>query len=302
MLFLLNAQVIMTLIVLGILFLFVTVYKSVQRRRRRRSPFTDTALLRPPGYSLHQQIEVLSENLNLYLIVIFFSAMVFISMIAVVAEQKGVAPYPMNYPLHYAALVIIIGVCLYKMVRSMNRRNLLRLGYEGELVTAQELHKLMPEGNYVFHDFPADNFNIDHVVVGPGGVFAIETKTRSKRKSGNQAREARAEYNGEEIVFPDFRDKSYLDQARRQAKWLANWLKNATGEAIDVFPVVSLPGWYVDRKTRHAGTFVVNPKQLRSVIQAKLNHRVDGKKIQQINHQLEAKCRDIELISRQYDK
>ena len=124
----------------------------------------------------------------------------------------------------------------------------MRLGYEGELITAQELHKLMPEGNYVYHDFPADNFNIDHVVVGPAGVFAIETKARSKRTSGDKTKEARAEYNGKEIIFPGFVDRSYLDQARRQAKWLAKWLKSATGEPVSVFPVVSLPGWYVERK------------------------------------------------------
>lgn len=39
-------------------------------------------------------------------------------------------------------------------------------------------------GNRSFHDFPAGkDWNIDHVAVGPGGVFAIETKTRSKRQS-----------------------------------------------------------------------------------------------------------------------
>ena len=28
----------------------------------------------------------------------------------------------------------------------------------------------------VYHDIQADQFNIDHVVVGPSGVFAVETK------------------------------------------------------------------------------------------------------------------------------
>ena len=160
----------------------------------------------------------------------------------------------------------------------------------------------MPEGNYVYHDFPADNFNIDHIVVGPSGIFAIETKTRSKKTSGNNSREARAEYNGKEIIFPDFRDRSYVDQAQRQAKWLATWLTNAIGENVGVFPVVSIPGWFIEQKTKPDGIYVLNPKRLRYVICTKSNSPIDSKTIQQINHQLEAKCRDIIIKSQKYDK
>ncbi|WP_321493932.1 nuclease-related domain-containing protein [uncultured Desulfobacter sp.] len=302
MMLFLSSQIVLPIIVLGILFVFVSIYRFVELRKKRRSPFTDAALLRLPGHSLNNQIEELSENLNLYIFGIFFSALVFTQIVVLLSELKGVAPYPSKFPLHYCMLIIIIGVLLYKIAKCLTYRNRLRLGYEGELVTAQELHHLMPEGNYVYHDFPAGNFNIDHVVVGPAGVFAVETKTRSKRTSGDKIKEASAEYNGKEIVFPEFRDKSYLDQAQRQAKWLSKWLTSATGEHVEVFPVVSLPGWYIERKTGYNGTFVVNPKQLKSVILSKSNHRIDSKKIQQINHQLEAKCRDIEIKSKQYDK
>jgi Nuclease-related domain len=302
MMFMLSAQIAMPLFVLGIFFVFITVYKLIQRKKKRRSPFTDTALLRLPGHSLNKQIEELTVDIDLKIFLIFITAMVFTQMIVFMAAQKGIAPSPLNYPLHYGVMVIVIGVVLYKIVKALNSRGKLRLGYEGELVTAQELHKLMPEGNYVFHDFPAGNFNIDHVVVGPAGVFAIETKTRSKRTLGDNTKEAKATYKGNEIEFPGFSDKKYLDQARRQAKWLANWLKSAIGEPVDVFPVISLPGWYVKREIGFDGTFVINPKQLKGIVRSKTSQCLDNKKISQINHQLEAKCCDIEIISKQYDK
>ena len=298
----LSLQVITPIIVLGILFALIFIYHSVQRRKKRRSPFTDTALLHLPGHSLNEKIGALSEQLNEYLIFIFIFSMVFTHTIVVIAVQKGVSPAPSNFPFSYGILVIFIGGFLYKIVKTLNKRSKLRLGYEGELVTAQELHKLMPEGNYVYHDFPAGNFNIDHIVVGPAGIFAIETKTRSKRTSGDNTREARAEYNGKEIIFPDFRDRSYLDQARRQAKWLANWLTSAIGEFVGVSPVVSIPGWFIEQKAKPGGVYVVNPRQLKNVIRSKSNPYIDPKKIQQINHQLEAKCRDIAIKSKQYDK
>ena len=39
--------------------------------------------------------------------------------------------------------------------------------------------KVRPMGCQVLHDVPADSFNIDHVVVGLTGLFAVETKTHS---------------------------------------------------------------------------------------------------------------------------
>lgn len=302
MMFMLSAQIVVPIVVFGVFFVFITVYKLIQRRKKRRSPFTDSALIRLPGHSLNRQIEELTVDIDLYLFLIFLGTMTFTHMLVFVAAQKGIAPSPTNYPLYYWVIVIFNGVVLYKIVKDLNRKGQLRLGYEGELVTAQELHKLMPEGNYVYHDFPAGNFNIDHVVVGPAGVFAIETKTRSKRTLGDNIKEAKAAYKGNVIEFPGFSDKKYLDQARRQAKWLANWLKSAIGEPVDVFPVVSLPGWYVERKIGYDGTFVINPKQLKSIVRSKTAQCLDNKKISQINHQLEAKCRDIEIISKQYDK
>lgn len=55
-----------------------------------------------------------------------------------------------------------------------------RLGWEGELATGEQLNRLYAQGYDVFHDIDGGGFNIDHVAVGPAGVFAIETKARVK--------------------------------------------------------------------------------------------------------------------------
>lgn len=48
-------------------------------------------------------------------------------------------------------------------------------GARGEEKVAAEL-ALLPDSYHVFNDFPADGVPVDHVVVGPVGVFAVETK------------------------------------------------------------------------------------------------------------------------------
>jgi hypothetical protein len=53
-------------------------------------------------------------------------------------------------------------------------------GYEGEVRTGQPLDGL-PEAYVVLHDLrlPGTRANIDHVVIGPTGVFTVETKNYS---------------------------------------------------------------------------------------------------------------------------
>jgi hypothetical protein len=56
-----------------------------------------------------------------------------------------------------------------------------RLGARAEVDTSGDLHDLERAGWSLFDDVELDGFNVDHVLVGPGGVFAVETKWTSVR-------------------------------------------------------------------------------------------------------------------------
>ena len=49
-------------------------------------------------------------------------------------------------------------------------------GAVGEQWTGRALHELESHGWRIFHDLAASRGNIDHVVVGPGGVFLLDSK------------------------------------------------------------------------------------------------------------------------------
>ena len=56
-----------------------------------------------------------------------------------------------------------------------------------------QVRRLMLAGYRVFHDFlitdkPRRIRNIDHIVIGANGIFAVETKTRRKMKGENGAK------------------------------------------------------------------------------------------------------------------
>ena len=52
-------------------------------------------------------------------------------------------------------------------------------GAEGEVATAALLDPLVPLGAVVLHDrrIPGSRANVDHIVVSPGGVFMVESKS-----------------------------------------------------------------------------------------------------------------------------
>jgi hypothetical protein len=187
----------------------------------------------------------------------------------------------------------VIAFYLFKLINMLNLRRSYQLGYEGEIAVGQELNQLMRDGYYVYHDFPAGKFNIDHIVVGTSGVFAVETKARSKPTSKDRKADAKVKYDGKCLRFPNGTDIESIEQARRQAEWLSKWLQRAVGEAVKVRPVVALPGWFVER-VASGGIRVINPKNFRSIAKPKDGNILSEQIISRIVHQLEQKCRDVE--------
>lgn len=72
-------------------------------------------------------------------------------------------------------LVASLVFVLVSLVRGLRRVERFFKGARGEEHVAGILQKL-PDSYHVFNDFTVGRKHVDHVVVGPGGVFSIETK------------------------------------------------------------------------------------------------------------------------------
>lgn len=133
-------------------------------------------------------------------------------------------------------------------------------GLEGELVVGQFLERLRADGFTVFHDVIGAGFNIDHVLIGPAGVFTIETKTWSKPASGD----ARVTFDGEKISVGGLKlDRDPVTQAKGQAAWLRTVLSESTGRKVEARPVIVFPGWFVEGPRQgYKDVWVLEPKAL----------------------------------------
>jgi len=119
----------------------------------------------------------------------------------------------------------------------------LRLAEDGEKAVGQLLESLRGGGYKVFHDVIGNDFNVDHVVIGPAGVYAIETKTWSKPAKGSP----KIHFDGVTLrangLLPD---RDPIVQAKAQAQWLKSLLMESTGKEFPVHPVVLFPGWFIE--------------------------------------------------------
>jgi hypothetical protein len=262
-------------------------YERWRRKRRRERPPIQDKLLRTAGYTLSKKIEDLNDSIATFLVAAITSALVLAFVL--------MRPDPKN-PTADALIWIVMGVtsafCIAVVFRKAIDLSKYRLGLLGEQFMAEQLHNL---ADYrVFHDIPGEGkWNVDHVAVGPAGVFAIETKCPSKRRSRNKLREHEATFDGATICYPWCEDRDAADQARRNAKWLGNMLTKATGERVVARPIVALPGWFVNL-TADSEIKALSGKQVTGYITAQPT-TLSAKTIQQIAYQLEQRCRDVEF-------
>ncbi|HBY64583.1 MAG TPA: nuclease, partial [Solibacterales bacterium] len=228
---------------------------------KRRNPLT-SGLLRGPGHTLRESLDELRYDMVAYVSV--SSAMPLIAAAMYLALRKFATEAVPHWSIWFGVGGAGFLFGAVKVVQLVEKARNLRLGLEAECAVGEELNLLMKEGFSVFHDIPGDKaFNIDHVVVGPSGVFAVETKGRAKLAKKGDKSAYTVELRDDRLHFPDWTGTEPLDQAKRNADWVRKWLSSAIGEPVAVKPVLVFPGWMVERKGR-SDVAVISGKECRS--------------------------------------
>lgn len=281
--------------------LFLVVVTSIglwQRSRRRERAPVEFKLLRGPGETLRRRLAEFDEKL-VYCVIGSALAPV-IAAYSVLFLSVKLLPKDLHlYGLIGSGAVFVISVVLAgrwlwsKVVEYKNYQ----LGYLGERTVAESLMPLLALGYQVFHDVPAESgarkFNLDHVVVGPTGLFLIETKTRRKGRARPGFKDHEVTYDGQQLIWPWAEDRHGLEQAQAEARWLSDWIRQITGINVGAKPVLALPGWYVKCIAR-GPVNVVNAKGLVSAIKGRGGIELTSEQIDLISRQLDARCRDVE--------
>ena len=221
----------------------------------RKSPIKGVPL-RSAGQSItEQQIKLIEGT--------FLWALLFAAFMGALTISEWVRYLNQTPPQPVLFTVIFIAAFLFATYQTLSvRRKMLRLrlARDGERAVGEFLERLRADGYQVFHDLVGDGFNLDHVLIGPAGVFTIETKTYSKPAKGK----AELTFDGERVKFGHWEpDRNPVIKARAQVGWLSSLLKESTGRDFPVHPVIVFPGWFVRSEGRpKRAIWVLNPKAL----------------------------------------
>jgi Nuclease-related domain len=267
-----------------VLVLAVIFRKRQERRAFSCAPFNEL-VRRPAGETLRIKLESLDEKLTDDILGLILFPMLMLFVLFFMHSKDWISTLAVF--MISAASSAFFGIRIYKLACS--RANY-RLGFEGERFVGEELCRLIAHKFEIYHDVPFDGFNIDHVLVGPRGVFIVETKTRRKPLSESGDKKFRVAFDGKMLQWPWGADSYGIEQAKNNAKTLSTWLSSATGESVRTTPILTLPGWMVDRKAPTNGIYVVNPKEIFGVCSTQ-PEKINPQQIQRICHQLDQKCR-----------
>lgn len=188
----------------------------------------------------------------------FVAGCVALTFVALAWAEHAIAAARAPWTTTLAGLVLAAAGVVY-VLRAKRRAPNYRLGLDGELAVADILDDLRERGYKVLHDIPGERGNVDHVVIGPAGVFAIETKARSKVEGKYNS----IRVKGDRVCFTpsgNSCDKA-IPQAKAAAARIGSTLRERSGMQVYAQAVLVYPGWWVDTPRRD-DVWVMNPGQL----------------------------------------
>ena len=154
-------------------------------------------------------------------------------------------------------------------------------GREGERSAREEIEPIIKDGYHILNDVPGHKFNIDIVVIGPSGIYAIEVKNPKK-------------YSAEKITYNDgfiflghrlLHKPEPVEEAKRHANWIKSYLREITGRNINnVKPVVLFPKIMIEDDSGCVtdDIWILNPKRFRDYYLPRQNKVLEPREVQEL--------------------
>jgi len=295
----------------GLLLLGLWRDKSRRERRGDQLPVRGK-LLRPPGYGLFERMENTREQLDGILLEIVFGgglAGVGIALYGYFGwllllnriSWETIRKHPSALFLA-SGFLIILYVALHvirqwvRAWRLVDESRTVRLGLRGEQAVAEALldRRVLDARCRSFHDVPGEGaWNIDHVVVGPAGVFILETKTRTKRPGPEGEAKHQVRFDGQRLRFPDWDDAKTVPQVLRNAEWIRKFLEGFGPKDLAIQPVIVIPGWYVTSEGNYP-VKAMNNTYLSGFL-AGQKRRYSDEDLEPLLRRLDERCRTLEF-------
>lgn len=225
----------------------------LQKKKKHRPPVSGP-LRRLPGESVRKELDRIFENeVAGY---VYYAVAIW----ALVFWEFARRWLPGG--LHLGVLIVIASLvsvyCVFRLSRLRRDIRNLTQADKAERHVSDLLRRLRRHDYITFDDLMDESAgwksNIDHVVVGPGGVFAIETKGYSIFGNG------RVEIGKDGLLRLSHKEAygDPLGQARASADKISKHLEGYLRQDFIVQPVLVFPGWEIAMPKSESRVVVLN--------------------------------------------
>ena len=235
------------------------------RMKSGRSP-----LKRPPLHNPAESLLEQRDNLVFDKVLFPFFATLILAMVTAFAWLDHFGILELNPNALTVFTIIGLAATTIAILRALKQARLINSGIAAEKAVGQFLEQFRAQGYSVIHDITVKTkdkaFNIDHLLIGPKGIFTIETKSWRKPMKG----QCIVAYDGQKVLINGHApDRDPIVQALGQAAWVRDYLASCTAlSAIPVTPIVVYPGWFSNyQQSVKAKVKVVNEYFISACIQ-----------------------------------
>jgi hypothetical protein len=213
--------------------------------RNDKTKSIGTTIKRLPGQALREEREKLIDSLINEPAMLMFVGWVVLGIECLHVFTKTPPSIWIGIPIAIATTVY----ALRKVFKARSHLRKYRRGEEGERIVAQAIEQsLIPRGYVAFHDIQLEKdgkrSNIDHLLIGDNGIFAIETKNYTKPKK----RSPEVRYDGRDLLWAGVKHvrngECEVDAAIRHAREAKRLIDELTGLNVYVHPVLCAVGWF----------------------------------------------------------
>ncbi len=292
------AQFTFVVLLLATVVLFDGMLSLLMKRLAKRTVGggRETRMLRLPGEGRWERLEQVRDKLQMELLDALCVPLLVagIPALIVMALPSG-ATRVVLLCLIGTGCVVSIAYRSWRILELVKEQRKLRADMRAERLVADQLQTAAGGGFHVFHDAvvpgPQKQYHIDHLVVGPTGVYAIETRTHEKTAEPDKQTTEKVAFNGVALQWPAGHvDAESPREATAHAERVQTYLHERLGVAVPVQPVLALPGWQVEG-AGYGALAVVNPKQFPSLLFGR--PVLDGRTVDSIRRQFDTLCRTV---------
>ncbi len=217
-------------------------WNSASRAVSSARSFSDR-IMPEAAQRFRDEFERLTSSQSVYLSGALVFAMLFVAALFLNAEELFVGYPTWQLYLNLGVLGLAGIVALYRICRTIMERRRVRFVRDANVAIGHQLQQLASGFGRVYHDIPTSSGVIDHVLVGQGGVYAVNVIAQ---RSGKRAHTRLVENT---LQFSNGKPERSVVSIAASNRQLQKDLRRLTGHKVRVRSVIAVPGWDMGDQT-----------------------------------------------------